>query len=283
MTLRTTILILLPLLLAPAQVTPVIDAVHKGHAVGHEQDGLDAIRAVLSAAGNVNERDKSGWTPLMHAALECRAEEMKPLLDKGGNPTLRGNAVENADFIESGLDPVLLAAGCFISRRRAQLAPERHMDEGYVAYELAAAGKMVRELIRHGADLNAADIHGRTPLMMAVMQSWPEAVRALLDARANVDARDRSGRTVLDFVDPEETKVIRMLKAAGAPPPSRHSGRVVCDAERTLEKLGYHMPITDCIDGTQFAGGLRKFQEEHALKTSGELDSATLKLLGVRQ
>jgi hypothetical protein len=49
-----------------------------------------------------------------------------------------------------------------------------------------------------------------------------------------------------------------------------------------MDKLGYHMPITDYIDGRQFAGGLRKFQEEHALKATGELDSATLKRLGIR-
>lgn len=101
MSLRTATLLLLPVLLARAQVTPVIDAVHKGHAVGHEQDGLDAIQAALSAGGNVNERDKSGWTPLMHAALECRADEVRLLLDKGGDPTLRGNDVENSDFVES--------------------------------------------------------------------------------------------------------------------------------------------------------------------------------------
>jgi ankyrin repeat protein len=53
--------------------TPVIDAVHKGHAVGHEQDGVDAVRAALTADGDVNELDKTGWTPLMWAALECRA------------------------------------------------------------------------------------------------------------------------------------------------------------------------------------------------------------------
>jgi hypothetical protein len=283
MTKRMAILLILPVLVARAQVTPVIDAVHKGHAVGHEQDGLKAIEAALSAGGSVNERDKFGWTPLMHAALECRAGEMRLLLDRGGDPRLRGNAVENSDFVNSGLDPMLLAAGGFISRRRAQLAPERHMDARYVAYELAAAGKMVRELISRGANVNAPDIHGRTPLMMAAMQGWPDAVRSLLDAHASVNARDRAGHTVLDFVDPEESELVRMLKAAGAPPPSGHSGRLVCDAERALDKFGYHMPITDCIDGTQFAGGVRKFQEDRGMKTSGELDSATLRLLGIRQ
>jgi ankyrin repeat protein len=165
---------------------------------------------------------------------------------------------------------MLLAVGCFISRRRAQLAAERHMDERYLAYELAAAGEMVRQPISHGANVNTADAYGRTPLMMAAMQNWPEAVRALLDAHASVGARDHAGHTVLDFVDPEERQLVRILTAAGAPPPSRHSARLVCDAERAMDKLGYHMPITDCIDGRQFAGGLRKFQEEHALKATDE-------------
>jgi ankyrin repeat protein len=279
---RIAALILFACLPAPAQQAPVTDAVHKGHAVGHEQDGVDAIRAALAAGGSVNERDTSGWTPLMHAALECRADEMKLLLDKGADPTLRGNAVENGVFVESGLDPVLLAAGCFIARRRVQLAPERGMPAGYVAYELRAAGKMVRELINHGADVNATDVQGRTPLMMAAMHGWPEALRALLDAHANIKARDRARHTVLDFVDPAETEVVRTLKNAGAPPASGQSARVVCDVERALDKLGYDMPITDCIDGRgQFANKLRKFQQEHTLVMTGELDSATLEALGV--
>jgi hypothetical protein len=277
-------LILFALRLAPAQVTPVIDAVHKGHAVGHEQEGVNAIRDALAAGGDVNERDKSGWTPLMHAALECRADETKLLLDKGGDPKLRGNTVEDGGFTETGLTPMLLAAGCFISRRRAQLAPERHMPEGYVAYELAAAGKMVRELIGQGADVNIADVHGRTPLMMAAMHAWPDALRALLDAHANVNAHDRSGHTVLDFVDPAETQVITILTKAVAPPAAGHSARTVCDAERALEKLGYDMPIADCIDGKgQFASKVRKFQQEHSLPLTGELDSPTLEALGVRR
>ena len=281
--LRIALLVVFASLLALAQETPVIDAVHKGHAVGHEQDGINAIRNALAGGGNVNERDKSGWTPLMHAALECRADEMKLLLDKGGDPKLRGNAVENGDFTETGLNPLLVAAGCSISRRRAQLAPERHMPEGYVAYELAAAGKMVRELISWGADGNMADVHGRTPLMMAAMHAWPDALRALLDAHANINAHDRTGHTVLDFVDPAETQVITILKKAGAPPASGRSARTVCDAQRALDKLGYDMPIADYIDGKgQFAKKVRRFQQEHELATTGELDVPTLKALWVR-
>jgi hypothetical protein len=113
------------------------------------------------------------------------------------------------------------------------------MPEGYVAYELGAAGKMVRELLNHGADVDTADIHGRTPLMMAAMHGWPEALRALLDAHANIRARDRAGHTVLDFVDPIETEVVKTLKKAGAPPPSGQSARMVCDV-RPLMMAAMH-------------------------------------------
>ena len=64
MVMKIAVLIVLTPLLARAQQTPVSDAVHKGHAVGHEQDGIEAIRAALAAGGSVNERNTSGWTPL---------------------------------------------------------------------------------------------------------------------------------------------------------------------------------------------------------------------------
>src|SRR6478752_4422686 len=112
----------------------------------------------------------------------------------------------------------------------------------YVAYELAASGKMAHALISRGADVNTTDVHGRTPLMMAAMHAWPDTLRALLDAHASINVRDRSGHTVLDYVDPTEVQVIAILKKAGAPPSSGHSARTICDAQRALDKLGYDMP-----------------------------------------
>ena len=53
--------------------SPVCDALNKGHAVGHEQDGTNAVRQALAAGGDVNEKDEAGRTPVMHAALEWRA------------------------------------------------------------------------------------------------------------------------------------------------------------------------------------------------------------------
>lgn len=90
----------------------VIDAVHKGHPVGHEQNGVEAVRTALAAGGNVNESDKSGWTPLMYAALECRANIVKFLLDNGANVNARSDNTGKG-FLDTGQTALLIASGCF--------------------------------------------------------------------------------------------------------------------------------------------------------------------------
>ena len=92
----------------------------------------------------------------MWAALERRAQIVKLLLDRGADISLRANKEERG-FLNRGQTAILIASGCFIAHRRADLAAERHMPPGYVSYELAAAGRMVHELITHGANVN--DIH----------------------------------------------------------------------------------------------------------------------------
>jgi hypothetical protein len=269
-------------LAAHAQSRPsVIEAVHKGHAVGHEQDGIDAVRAALASGGDVNERDNDGSTPLMHAALECRAQILKLLLERGGDPKLRAKSGQPVSFTGNGQTALLIASGCFIARRRAELVPERHMPASYVEYERAAPRNMVRDLIAHNADVNAADADGRTPLMMAAMQAWVDVVRELLAVHAAVNARDREGRIALDYADPADSGIVALLRRARSQPPSGRSGRTVCDVERALDRLGYDTPIIDCVAGGQLRAVILKFQKDRSLKPTGELDAATLDALHV--
>lgn len=199
----------------------------------------------LAAGGDVNERDTSGWTPLMRAALECRAKIVKLLLDRGADRKLSGKKGQATSFMDSGQTALTAASGCFIARRRAALAPERGMPTGYIDYELAAPALMVHDLIARGADVNAADADGRTPLMMAAMQGWSGVVRELLAAHAAVNVQDHEGRLAVDYVDPSNGDIVALLKNHGSGLSSGRSGRTVCDAERALDKLGYDTPIID--------------------------------------
>jgi ankyrin repeat protein len=260
-----------------AQQPPsVIDAISRAHAVGHEPDGIAAVRETLAAGGDVNERDKTGWTPLMYAALECRAEIVKLLLERGADVTLHATNERKTSFMDHGQTALTIAASCFIARRRAALAPERGMPPSYARMEFEAPRKIVRTLIRRGANVNATDGDGRTPLMMAAMHGWLGVIRELLAAKA-ANVRDLAGFSVLDYVDPGDSSIIRVLRKAGSPPAAGRSGRSVCDAERAL-----NIPIIDCIWGQELSAAITKFQNEHQLLPTGELDSATRKALNIR-
>src|SRR5882724_9261103 len=119
MALRTCALFTLFSSMLIGQPLSVIDAVHKGHAVGHEPDGIAAVREAFAAGGDVNERDKAGWTPLMHACLECRAHIVRLLLDNGADAGLHARNERKTSFMDHGQTPLTIAASCFIARRRA--------------------------------------------------------------------------------------------------------------------------------------------------------------------
>ncbi len=83
-------------------------------------------------------------------------------------------------------------------------------------------------LIKRGAQINAADAFGRTPLMRAVMSGYTEIVRKLLAAKADVSLTDTDGKAVLNHAmdklwncKKEEDKqkynaIVKLLVDAGA-------------------------------------------------------------------
>lgn len=81
-------------------------------------------------------------------------------------------------------------------------------------------GKKVDDLtavITAGADPNAKDRDGRTPLMEAVSTGQPGMVRALLGVGADVNAQDNEDWTALHFAAQDyQVDIARMLLQHGA-------------------------------------------------------------------
>lgn len=57
--------------------------------------------------------------------------------------------------------------------------------------------KGVGELLKDGVDVNSIDLDGRTALHIAACEGHVDVVKLLLSWRANIDARDRWGSTVM--------------------------------------------------------------------------------------
>jgi len=95
------------------------------------------------------------------------------------------------------------------------------MDE---LHKAAARGDLerVRELIKRRADVNARDKDGRTPLHHAAYNGRLEVARLLVERGADVNARDKNGWTPLDIARERGClEVARLLESAARWRPSK--------------------------------------------------------------
>lgn len=137
--------------------TPLIFAAQMGD--------TSAVQALIEAKANINARDKEEATALIQAASR--------------------NVAENAKM--------LLAIGQGVSLQQAFGPVEKSDKSAATANRHAVA----RALLQAGADVNAADKDGDTPLHKATRLGDVELIELLLAAGANVNARTKTGRTAL--------------------------------------------------------------------------------------
>lgn len=89
-------------------------------------------------------------------------------------------------------------------------------------------------LLAKGANPNAADDRGRTPLEVAVNLGWRDGAEALLSQKASPDTSNDAGETPLIFaVHRRDQNLIKLLLQAGANPDrADNSGRSARDYAR---------------------------------------------------
>jgi uncharacterized protein len=153
-------------------------------------------------------------------ASQTAAAPMKTNTAPAGTPapvvevaSLR-DAIEEGDFaalkaqLDKGVD--INAQMQLVSNARRQLS--------LLSYAVFL-GKpdLAKQLLAAGADADATDSTGTTPMMLAAARGDAEMVSALIAAKARVDARDRWGQTALMLAAQSgEQAVVDLLLKAGA-------------------------------------------------------------------
>jgi len=180
------------------------------------------VPVLLEAGADVNARDERGWTPLRLAMVSNqRAGVVAALLEAGADvnsPGHRGlTPLHEAAAQRGNLDVVriLLEAG---ADTHATSGP------GITPLHKAASGgaaEIVHALLDAGADVNAGAGGFGTPLLHAVQprRSTEAVVIVLLWAGADPDARDEQGWTPLyAAASADRPAAVRALLEAGADP-----------------------------------------------------------------
>ncbi|HEV8415680.1 MAG TPA: ankyrin repeat domain-containing protein [Bryobacteraceae bacterium] len=124
----------------------------------------------------------AGTTPLMRAARNGDLAAMRVLIAHGADPSLKQ---------KNGTTALMFAAG--LGRGTGVFAKDYATEA-----ELLAAVKFLVELgVQSGVDVNAANDAGQTALHIAA-QASDGIVKYLAEHGANLDAKDKQGRTPLD-------------------------------------------------------------------------------------
>ena len=75
----------------------------------------------------------------------------------------------------------------------------------------------IRDLVKHGADVNSADLKGNTPLHIAAGKTYPDTLNALLEYPVDIDVHGSLGRTpLMDAARLGNPEAMKLLIGKGA-------------------------------------------------------------------
>lgn len=178
-------------------------AVTQSGLTGREKELFDAVRRrdaalvefILASDVDLSAADDFGDTALMYAALHATPDIVKELLDHKADPNQANHA---------GATPLMRAARDFRKVRlllKVGAEVDVRSQDGRTALHVAArqpgTGTALETLLGAGANVNARDSRGVTPLMEAALAGDLRSMSLLVKHGAAINARRKNGHTAL--------------------------------------------------------------------------------------
>jgi quinoprotein dehydrogenase-associated probable ABC transporter substrate-binding protein len=147
-----------------------------------ERNHVPSIKALAAARADLEASVDGGFGPLSLAIESGKFLAAKALIELGANV----NAAAGADRVT----PLMVAASQLAV---GEAAKEIERRQGLRSTDIATA------LIERGADVNAANAHGITALMIASARGNIPMLGLLLEAGADPNLKSKAGKTAIDI------------------------------------------------------------------------------------
>ena len=188
-----------------------------------------AIEAIIRAGGDINVRDKYANTPIHWAAMAGNPAGISNLLALGADPSAQNYDGETPLHAAASIH-LQTSVQCCRALIAAGASPNtQENSRSETPLHRAAAennADIITVLLEAGANINARDEDSYTPLHTAVMAGAINVIRTLLRGKADPNATTSDGETALQIADSLGNKEVHaLLVSAGAntglPPLSR--------------------------------------------------------------
>lgn len=263
----------------------------------------DVVETLLVRGAKVNSFDRLGWGPLMWAYNSGSRAVVKILIEYGADPMSSGSmgdlvespvslAIKHGDIafvqallearvklvpgnkpanlLSSALDTAVLHDQAEIIRLLVQHGADMIVSDGNRSTTMlstaAQAGRKaaVGALIELGADVNARDSSGATPLFHAARGGYDAIIKLLINSGAHLEAKDGERSPLYEAAIAGHQAATKVLVAAGANKDVKYESQMTAlmklvskgDTEKNLHtiklliELGFALEATDDLQQT---------------------------------
>lgn len=160
---------------------------------GHE----DLVKLLIEKGAHIEHRDKKGYTPLILAASLGHHKIVQLLLLYGAD--VEAQSERNKDTALCAAAQAGKYECCEILLTKGHANKEHRNISDYTPLSLAASGgyvNIIKLLLSHGAEINSrtGSKLGISPLMLAAMNGHTQAVKYLIEAGSDVNAQIETNR-----------------------------------------------------------------------------------------
>ena len=165
--------------------------------------GVGPLKLLIKRKCNVNDREKAGFTPIIHACRTGRYENVKLLLENGADPMLKPRpgqcmCIHFACMKESENNIKIVK---LLLEKKPELINMNGSGKKSPLHfaVINNCPKIVELLIQKGAKINQTDKYSRTALLLSCKYGYSKITKYLIECKANINKCDNSQNSPLHY------------------------------------------------------------------------------------